>query len=81
MMMLLAWRPFLDPMSLASTWWMLLGPLALGISVAYKAVRVPDMKDYAGQVLGMTAQIIIAMVLLWIGSFLFIEYLVPLIAP
>lgn len=81
MSLLLAWRPFLDPVGLASTWWLLLAPLALGISVAYKAVRVPHMRDFVGQTLGMTVQVIAAMILLWIGCFLFIEYLVPFITP
>ena len=81
MSLLLAWRPFLDPVSLASAWWVLLGPLALGVSIAYKAVRVPHIRDFLGQTLGMTVQVILAMILLWIGCFLFIEYLVPVIAP
>lgn len=81
MNLFLAWRPFLDPITLTSAWWVMLGPLALGISIAYKAVRVPHMREFLGQALGMTVQVIAAMILLWIGCYLFIEHLVPLIAP
>jgi hypothetical protein len=78
---LLAWRPFIDPLNLASAWWILLVPLALGISITYKAVRVRTLREYPGQVAAMTVQIIVAMILLGAASFLFIEYLVPFIAP
>lgn len=40
--MTLLFRPFLDPIELHGLWWVLLFPLALGISVVYKAVRLPD---------------------------------------
>lgn len=40
--MTLLFRPFLDPIELHGLWWVLLIPLALGISVVYKAVRLPD---------------------------------------
>jgi hypothetical protein len=39
-MMLLAWRPFLDPLNLHEYWWAFLVPLALGVAFTYKAVRV-----------------------------------------
>ena len=38
--MLLAWRPFLDPLDLHGYWWAFLFPLSLGIAFTYKAVRV-----------------------------------------
>jgi hypothetical protein len=75
------WRPFLDPLDLHAYWWVFLAPLALGISVAYKAVRVPSLEGYGRAVAIMTVQIILAMVLLWLASFLFVGYLLPLIAP
>lgn len=77
----LAWRPFLDPLNLHEYWWAFLLPLALGISVAYKAIRVADMADYPRQVAIMTGQIVLAMILLGVASFLFLEYLVPAIVP
>lgn len=78
---LLAWRPFIDPLEVHAAWWLFLVPLALGISLAYKAVRLPTLEHYWRQVGLMTAQIVLAMVLLGAATFLFIEYLVPLIAP
>lgn len=81
MSVLLAWRPFIDPLEVHAAWWLFLVPLALGISLAYKAVRLPTLEHYWRQVGLMTAQIVLAMVLLGAATFLFIEYLVPLIAP
>jgi len=77
----LAWRPFLDPLNLHEYWWALLPPLALGISVAYKAIRVRDMSEYPRQVVVMTGQIVLAMIVLGAAVFLFLEYVVPAIVP
>jgi hypothetical protein len=77
----LAWRPFLDPMNLHAWWWAFLLPLSLGISIAYKAVRVADLRDYPRQVLVMTAQIILGMVLLGIAAYLFLVFVLPHIVP
>lgn len=77
----LAWRPFLDPLNLHAYWWAFLFPLSLGIAVAYKAVRVRDLRDYPRQVVIMTGQIVLAMILLGAATFLFLEFVVPLIAP
>lgn len=80
--LLLAWRPFLDPLDLHEYWWAFLVPLALGISVAYKAVRLRDLgAPYWRAVAVMTAQIVLAMVMLGIATFLLLEYAIPLIIP
>lgn len=81
MNLLLAWRPFLDPLNVHELWWAFLLPLALGISIAYKAVRLHDLGDYWRQVLVMTIQIILGLVLLGIAMFIFLEFLLPLLAP
>ena len=39
----LAYRPFIDPLDLQRGWFILLLPLALGVSITYKAVRVEDL--------------------------------------
>lgn len=75
---LVAWRPFLDPLPLHNLWWVLLFPLALGVSVAYKAVSVPDMDRYWPQVARMTIQIIVGMLALAAALYVFIEVIVPL---
>lgn len=77
----LAWRPFLDPLPLEQWWYLLLVPLALLISIGYKAVRVGDMRRYWRDVVIMTAQVILVMILLWIGAYLVIFRIVPLILP
>jgi uncharacterized membrane protein len=77
----LAWRPFLDPLNLHAYWWAFLAPLALGVSFTYKAVRVPDLAQLPKQTVIMTAQVIGVMILLGLASFLFLEYLLPVIAP
>jgi hypothetical protein len=81
MSLILAWRPFLDPLHLHAYWWAFLLPLALGISIAYKAVRTFDMRDYWREVAVMTAQIVLAMILLGIGMFIFVDFLLPALAP
>lgn len=83
----LAWRPFLDPLDLAGVWWLFLLPLALFISLAYKAVRMPDLelpggvRRYLRATIAMTTQIVVAMILLWIAFYIFVLHLLPAIAP
>jgi hypothetical protein len=77
----LAWRPFLDPLDLHDWWYFLLIPLALGISVAYKAVRVGDKGDYARSVVVMTIQIIVAMILLAAAAHVLFVILAPRLVP
>jgi hypothetical protein len=81
MMVTLAWRPFLDPLPIEDGWFLLLFPLALLISIGYKAVRVGDMRRYWREVGVMTVQVILAMILLWIAAYLVIFRIVPLILP
>lgn len=77
----LAWRPFLDPLPIEEQWYLLLIPLALLISIGYKAVRVGDMQRYWRSVAVMTLQVIFGIILLWIGAYLVIFRIVPLILP
>ncbi len=79
--MLAAWRPFLDPLNLHAYWWAFLFPLALLISVVYKAVRTPTPAEWARQTAVMTAQIILAMIMLGAAAFCLLEYVLPMIAP
>ena len=78
--LVVGWRPFLDPINAHAMWWALLIPLALGVSVVYKAVRLPDMEHYWRHVAVMTVQIIVAMILLGVAMFIFVQYLIPLLA-
>ena len=78
-MMLLSWIPFLEPMNwLQSIWYVLLIPLAFGISASYKAMRVVDMRHYWRHVGMMTSQIVIIIAALAVGLMLFVKFLIPL---
>ena len=81
MIPLLAYRPFLDPLPLDSYWYLLLIPISIGISLAYKAVRVRDMKDYPRQVLVLTIQIVVSMAALGVGMYIVVQHVLPVIAP
>lgn len=74
---LIAWTPFLDPLPLHGSWWFTIGPLALFISMAYKAVRVTDLRDYWKQVALMTIQTILGMIGLAILVFVIVELVIP----
>ncbi len=77
----LAWTPFIDPIDANAVWYLLLIPIAVGISLAFKAVRVGDMKKYPKHVAMMTAQIITGIVVLAIASFIVIDTLIPMLTP
>ena len=77
----LAWRPFLDPLQIHSLWFMLLVPLAFGIAIAYRAVRVATFDHFWFKVSVLTVQIVVSMILLGIASYLFIQILVPMLLP
>jgi hypothetical protein len=79
--MTLLYTPFIDPINIHQYWYLFLFPLALGVSVAYKAVRIPDIKLLPRHALTMTAQIVLAMIALGAASYLFVQHIVPLIAP
>lgn len=75
------WRPFLDPIDAHRYWYLFLIPLALLMSMAYKAVRVESMNIYLKQVVIMTVQVVAAMIGLGLVAFLFVEFLLPLLVP
>lgn len=77
----LAYRPFVDPIDLQRGWYLLLIPLSLGIAVAYKAVRVSDMRTYPREVIVMTIQIIFAMLALGAASFMLVQHVLPMVLP
>lgn len=76
--MMLAWTPLIDPLNLHAYWWALLVPLSLGISVAYKAVRMRSLRRYWPEVGVMTVQIILVMAALGAAGFVFVQFLLPL---
>ena len=76
-----AWRPMLDPLPIAGHWPWLLIPLAIGISIAYKAVRVGSREAYPKAVVIMTTQIVLAMLALGVAAYLIVWFVVPAITP
>lgn len=72
---MIAYTPFLTPLDLHDHWWFTLIPLALGISIAYKAVRMKDLTRFWRAVAVMTVQIIGGMVALAVVTFVIVEVL------
>lgn len=76
---LLAWTPLVEPLHVLQPWWyLLLLPLAFGISVIYKAMRVWDLRRYWRQVAMMTTQIVLVMIVLAVLLSVFIEVVIPM---
>lgn len=75
---ILAWKPFLQPAPNAQHWWwLLLIPMSIGVSLAYKAIRVENLNQLPRETLRMAAQIVFGM----IGLALALYVLVILILP
>lgn len=79
-LLVLAWRPFLDPLPVHSTWYWFIIPMAFLISMTYKAARMREMTRYWQNVVVMTIQIVLGMLALAIGSYLFVMVYVRFIA-
>lgn len=77
---LLAWTPFLQPAPGADRWWWLLVvPMALGVSMAYKAIRVKDLATYPRGVARMAFQIVALVVGFAVGLHVLVIYLLPML--
>lgn len=77
---LLAWAPFFQPLNFFFDWGFLLAiPLAFFISVTYKAMRVNHYHRYWRRVTVMTLQILVGMVVLQVGLFVLIEFILPIL--
>ncbi len=77
----LAYRPFIDPISLNEYWMWFLVPLALGIAVAYKAIRVETTREIPRAALVLATQIVMGVALLGLGCYLLIVHVLPRIVP
>ncbi len=73
----LAYRPFLDPIDISGWWWWLVIPMVFLISMVYKAIRVPTMRRYWRQVVKMTVQVMVVMVLMCIGLYVIVLWAAP----
>jgi len=77
---LLAWTPFLQPApGVERWWWLLIIPLALGMSIAYKAIRVNDLRELPRASIVMTAQIVGGLTALAIFLFILVVLVLPLL--
>ncbi len=74
-----AYTPFLDPLDLQRQWFLLLIPLAILISITWKAVRVSSFHAFWRPVLIMSAQIVFAMVGLAVGAYILVDIIVPML--
>ena len=72
----LGYRPFLDPLEAYSYWWIFIFPLLLGISIVYKAIRLPTLDNYWKQVTKMTAQVLIAMLVMAVCFYIIVQIIV-----
>lgn len=78
---LLGYTPMLDPMPLSGgLWWLTLLPLALGIALVYKAIKLDDMRRYPKQVAMMTTQIVVVMLALAVGIQVVVGWIVPMLS-
>ena len=57
-----AWHPFTYPLPVWNYWWVLAFPLCIGVSIVYKAIKCPKMKDVPREAAGITMWIVLGMV-------------------
>lgn len=81
-----AYTPFVDPIDAAwlgfrDWWFVLLIPVSLCIAMIYRAVRTKSLSIYWRTTTVMTLQIIFAMIGLAIFAALFVQVLLPNLAP
>ncbi|MGI9013330.1 MAG: hypothetical protein ACR2GY_03680 [Phycisphaerales bacterium] len=71
------WVPFFDPLNFFLEWGFLLAlPLAVCVSMVYKAMRVNDVRVYWRQVAVMTVQFLLGLIALWAILFFVVEWVV-----
>lgn len=77
---MLAWTPILQPApGVSSWWWLLVLPLSLFVSMAWKAVRQQDLAGYWPAVARMSAQIVVGMIGLFVALAIVVRVIVPII--
>lgn len=75
---MLAWTPFIHPLNVFHDWWyLLLPPLALGISIIYKGVRMKSLERFWRETLILASQIVLAMIGLAICIMLLVQVAIP----
>ena len=76
----LAYVPFKQPLGVIHEWWwLLIVPLAFGIALVYKAMRLHDLGRLWPQTLLMTVQIILGVIALALALTVFVQVILPLL--
>jgi hypothetical protein len=74
----LAHTPFIEPLPLAHRyWWLLIVPVAIGVSMAWKAVRLKSLDDYWRHVVSMAVQVILGVAGIAVGLYVLIILVLP----
>lgn len=80
MSVLVAWIPFLQPMTaLGNAWWLLMVPLVFGVSIVHRAVQDPTMDGYWGRVVRLSVKANAMLGLLALAIYLFVYFVIPLL--
>ena len=75
-----SWSPFLGPApGVASWWWVLVVPLSVFTSMAWKSVRQDDLRGYWPAVTRMSSQIILGMITMFAVLAFVVRVVVPII--
>jgi len=77
----LAYRPFIDALSIHDQWYWLIVPMVLFIAIGYKAVRVGDLGGDWRNVFAFVVQVLGVMAVLAVAFTIVITVLVPMLAP
>jgi hypothetical protein len=78
---LLAYTPFIDPIPAHGVWYLLIIPLTFLLAMAYKSVRVADIKEFWPNALTMWIQTLAGMIALAVFTWLLVEWLLPTLSP
>lgn len=78
--LILAYRPFIDAIDIDRYWYFTLIPLALGVSLIFKAIRVQTFDAFPRQVLTMAALIILGVMGLGLLTMLVVTVGMPMVA-
>lgn len=79
-MSMLAYVPFVQPITdAAHWWWLLVVPMCAGVSVTWKAIRLRTLERYWPEVAFMTGQLLAGMVALAAGLMVLVRVVLPML--
>ncbi len=77
---MIGWIPFLHPAgSLGNLWWLLMIPLILGISIAYRATHDASIDQFWTRVFVFVTKSTLAMGSLALVMYLFVYWIIPIL--